>query len=616
MAGTEPSALEALRTIDELIGELEARSRDSIDEERLAGLRARRERLWVEVQVTRSVPERDAPRQGLWAPLPMAEAQAFEPPREVPRPETPTPNPSSSPVTVPAVLPGDEDRRVVEAVEEILRGRPAGPVGLLRELAKTPALSARSLRLIAAVFAQVGSDADAQKVRARIFTTERPAPMPPRVEPVFETVPTPFVPSIDDGLTADQRVMVKALAARGSAYVTMESVVQDSVTLGLSVDRADAAMAELLLPRRYALVDTSFEGQARVRLSALAREMTSPGADGEVRIHGGFFPNVLVNGCATPLAFPTHRLADVFAAAERLMANPGATAEHLVNVLQGPDLPEQSAIARLPTTLYRTGVGSLELDACLYSEVAPEGRSMTLTWVDAVSAEVAADAIDSWKASGLLDGVGEVMREGRVIRVALDHAAFAWAIKRLLRRTGLFTRRSIAQFRVERGAGPETVWLGALLFRLVENSRNEIRRRHGDQSAVGADRVETLRAFLRAIDEQDVARVLDCCLDTREAVWALTHLGSEAFRQHPVFGPMRVTAGPFERRHAEQIVATPRLAQRRKAYLSELEALSALPATTSSDAVDALVKEAFGRVLRLVGDDPRRTVLPDRARVV
>jgi len=103
----------------------------------------------------------------------------------VPRPETPTPTPSSSPVTVPGVLPGDEDRRVVEAVEEILRGKPGGPVRLLRELAKTPALSARSLRLIAAVFAQVGSDADEQKVRARIFTTELPAPKHRNVMDVF-----------------------------------------------------------------------------------------------------------------------------------------------------------------------------------------------------------------------------------------------------------------------------------------------------------------------------------------------------------------------------------------------------------------------------------------------
>jgi hypothetical protein len=612
VAGTEPSALEALRAIDELIGELEARSRDSIDEERLAGLRARREHLWVEVKVNRSVPERDAPRQGLWAPLPMAEAQAFEAPREGPRPEPPAP--SHAPVIVAGVLPGDEDSRVVAAVEEILRGKPARPVRLLRELAKTPALSARSLRLIAAVFSLVGSEADAQALRARVFGTERVPP--PRPEPVFETVPTPFVPSIDDGLTVDQRVVAKALAVRGGAYVTMESVLEDAVLMGLSVDRADAAMAELLLPRRYALVDIWSDGPTRVRLSALAREMTTTGPEGEVRIHGGFFPNVIVNGCATPLAFPTHRLADVFAAAERLMANPGATAEQLIEAIRGPDLPEQSSIARLPTTLYRTGIGSLELDACQQREVDPGGRSMTLNWVDPASAEVAADAIESWKEDGLLDGVGGVTREGRVVRIELDHAAFAWAIHRLLRRTGLITRRSIAQFRVERGTGPETVWLGALLFRFIENSRNEIRRSQGDPSMTRGGRVELLRAFLRALDEQDVARVLDSCLDTREAVWALTHLGSDEFRQHPTFGSLRVTAAPFDRRHAEQIVFTPRLAQRRQLYLSELDALTLQPATTSSGAVDAMVKEAFARVLRLAGDDPRRTVLPDRARVV
>ncbi|MDX2013863.1 MAG: hypothetical protein SFW67_26945 [Myxococcaceae bacterium] len=363
---------------------------------------------------------------------------------------------------------------------------------------------------------------------------------------------------------------------------------------------------------------TADTGRA-VRLSPLTRQMVTVSDDGHLRVHGAFFPNLLVNGCAEPRAFPTHRLADVFAAAERMMAKPGVTPEGLIEALGAPDLPLPAWLATVPTAVYRHGKGLLELHPCRYSVLTPDGRALRLTWVDHPSAVGAAEAVESWKRCGQLDGIVRVSREGATVVVELEHPVFGWKVKRLLRRTGLMTKRFRVQFTVDKGGGAEELWVGALLARFVENCRNEVRRREAGELDADWGRAELLRSFLRAIDDPAIVRVLDRCLDGREVVWALTHLGSPAFQEHRVFGPLNVTAAPFELRHAEQIAATPRLANRRERFALELERLTnagGAGASTSTQAIDAAVRAEFERVLRIVGEDPRRTVLPEPRRVV
>ncbi len=619
VAGNRQPVFDELAEVDDRIGALEARPLDAIDRERLAGLRARRDELLRIIERERLVPEKAAPGSGLWAPLALADASSFEPPRAaVPRVPEPPSVAVEPPQPATVALPGDADREVLEAVEQFLNGSPAVPLNRLRALAKTPALSSRSLRLIAAVFEVVGSDADAARLRARVHGNDVP-PLPSRVEPVFETLAPRFVPMIDHGFTIEQRLIIESLGGRGPSFMPVEELLRHAVPRGLPLDRAELALTELLLPRRYPVLEMSPGVPHGVRLSELAREMVRVSHEGVVFVHGAFFPNLLVNGCAAPLAFPTHRLGDVLAAVERLMVDPDATPETLIAALEGPDLPGACRVSRIPTSLYRTGTGVLELEACERIEVDPTQRLLTLAWFDDSSASVAAGAIDVWRSERQFDGVASVTRDGNLVRVSLEHPVFAMRVRRSLRRTGLLTRRSVVHFFVDRGGGTEAVGLGALLARFVESCRNEVRRRHLGDLDPDTARAQLLRSFLRAIDEPGVVQVLDRCLDGKEVVWALTHLGSSAFDEHPVFGALGVRAAPFELRHAEQIAATPRLVDRRERIVAELERLTnagGAASSISNDAVDAEVRGHFERILRLVGDDPRRTLLPDRRRVV
>ena len=619
VAGNRQPVFDELAEVDDRIGALEARPLDAIDRERLAGLRARRDELLRIIERERLVPEKAAPGSGLWAPLALADASSFEPPRAaVPRVPEPPSVAVEPPQPATVALPGDADREVLEAVEQFLNGSPAVPLNRLRALAKTPALSSRSLRILAATFQRVGDDAEAAIVRARVYGREVPL-IPPRAEPSFETVPAHFVPEIDDGFTLDQRRVVEVLAGRGASYAPLDDVLADVAARGMPLARVDLTLAELFLPRRYPVLEVSSDTVHRVRLSSLAREMVSVAHDGEVRLHGAFFPNLLVNGCAEPRVFPTHRLADVFASAERLMAKPVAPPDSLIEAIGGPDLPAPARLATVPAVLYRLGKGVLELHPCRTADLTADGRALRLTWVDQGKAATACEAIESWAASRRLDGVLRVVREDETVSVELEHPVFASQVKRLLRRVGLMTTRYRVQFTVDRGGGPEELWLGALLARFIENCRNEVRRRHLGALDTDEARAQLLRSFLRAIDEPGVVQVLDRCLDGKEVVWALTHLGSSAFDEHPVFGALGVRAAPFELRHAEQIAATPRLVDRRERIVAELERLTnagGAASSISNDAVDAEVRGHFERILRLVGDDPRRTLLPDRRRVV
>jgi hypothetical protein len=614
VAGNEHPLIIELRRVHELIAELESRPLDAIDRERLVALKAQEARLREQAARAGLVPEKQSAGSGLWAPLPMADATAFAPVAVEPRRDSTTAAPFVSDVR--EVVPGQDDQQVLAALDELMSTRPARAVTRLRALANSPALSSRSLRIMAAAFEQLGSDADAEALRRRTLSLNAPAPRVPRADAVLNSVAAPFTPGIDDGFTEDQRVIVRVLAVRGRVFTALDELAVAVVGDGLSLERSDAALAELLLPRRYPILEVARDGK-HVRLTSLAAAMGTV-EDAAVRLHGGFFPNLIVNGCACVEVFPSHRLADVYSATRVLMRSPGAPIHELVEALRGPDLPEVSALASLPITLYRLGFGALELENLTRQTNQPVERTTTLVWVDDACARQAFDVIEGWRVDRAVDGLLRVGLEGRVVRVQLEHPVFAWSLKRALRRAGLVTRRTLAELRVVDGAIPRVCWLGELLYRFLENSRNEVRRRVEGKRTTSVDRRPELRALLRAVDDPAIQSVLDHCLGVGEAVWALTHLGTSAFRAHPVFGPIAVEGPPFDQRDAERIASTPRLAQRRSEWVQELEALEAAStaAGPSADAVDAMVLEEFERLLELVGDDPRRTVLPGRHRVV
>ena len=75
-----------------------------------------------------------------------------------------------------------------------------------------------------------------------------------------------------------------------------------------------------------------------VRLTSLGRELVHRTDDGRFRVHGAFVPNLLINGCGEPLAFPTHTLRAVVGAAAVLSRVPGASVEHLSYFMRLPGM--------------------------------------------------------------------------------------------------------------------------------------------------------------------------------------------------------------------------------------------------------------------------------------
>jgi hypothetical protein len=82
------------------------------------------------------------------------------------------------------------------------------------------------------------------------------------------------------------------------------------------------------------------------------------------------------------------------------------------------------------------------------------------------------------------------------------------------------------------------------------------------------ERLEVLDGLLRAADHEAVVfRIVDLSLSNTEAEWALTNIGSEAFRGHGTFAT--VDTGPFSPLQAKAIVRTKSLAAEKPKLLVE-----------------------------------------------
>ncbi|MBL8921520.1 MAG: hypothetical protein JNJ54_21850 [Myxococcaceae bacterium] len=450
----------------------------------------------------------------MWAPLPLHEAPAAPPPEEIAFSDGHNTNYAHDEVV----------RRVTSLYEYPTRQSRA--VGLLTELAANR-LSARSAELVAAALDDFEQGFQAMTLRAR-HDVRRPAPEPwlPRAA---TAVPTPFLPDERDGLTAAQRRLIEVLAAVAPNHLGRVELLE---RVG-ATEEHERALSELLLPRPYPLVLA--HSASRYRLSPLAMEMIDRLSGGGVQVHGGFFPNLLVNGCAEPLAFPTHHLREVVEASKLIARWPGSNELSLMSRLPGPDFAWPVACAQ-PRRLYETGEGQLDIGTLITFESL---RVVQLErFVPGVSPSQVVAAISEGVARGALAGVVRVSELGsEAVRYEVEQPAYARAVLRHLDARSMLMRSYVAtlSFRSDTGA-PATGWIGHLLQAFFNRTRLVIAHRLVAQE-------KALRAQLDQLSEWSVTpavqrvidRVLDVSLDHAEAVWALTRLGTEEFVAHPVF---------------------------------------------------------------------------------
>lgn len=585
---------EAREALEQFSGPLDEPTRLRRDE-----LREREETLATRVRAAGLIPERVEQRSGVWAPLPMHEAaRAPPPPDEVVFSDWKNTNYAEETIVT----------RVTSLYEYSIRRRAA--VRLLTEL-DVNRLTLRSAELVAAALDDLEQEFLAMTLRAR-HGVQRPPPAVwlPRVPTV---VAPPFLPDERDGLTALQRRVVEVLAAVAPNPLSRDELLE---RLGATEDH-ERALSELLLPRPYPLVLA--DGAPRYRLSALAMEMIDRLPEGGVQVHGGFFPNLLVNGCAAPLAFPTHHLAEVVEAAKLIARWPGTTELGLMRPLPGPEFMVP-AVSGSPRSLYEDGEGPLDVGTLITFESLCTVRLER--FLPGVSASQLVAAISEGVESRALAGVVNVAAVGAdAVRYEVEHPAYARAVLRYLDAKAMLMRTYSASlsFRSDSGA-QATGWIGHLLQSFFNRTKMVIAYRLVANEKVLRAQLDQLLAWsVNPALQRVIDRVLDVSLDHAEAVWGLTHLGSAEFRAHPVFKNVEtdgVTA--LTEANAQRALRTPKTRGSTNRSEAERESLTSRIRELESRirSPDLLYAEVCSQLDRIVGKHataPRRTLLSSRA---
>ena len=293
---------------------------------------------------------------------------------------------------------------------------------------------------------------------------------------------------------------------------------------------------------RYPLVDGqgnfgSLDGDppaamryTEARLSALATEMLAdieydtvdfvPNYDEtrtEPTVLPGRFPNLLANG-ATGIAvgmatsIPPHNLGEIVDAAVRLIDNPDATVDELIQLVPGPDFPTGGIICGRRGILdgYRTGRGIIQVRARAFTEVAKNGKKHIV--VTEIPYQVTRTAIKERIAhavnAGLVPGVADLRDEsgsaGQRLVIELKRGEDeAVVLNQLYQHTPLQSSVSIIMIALVDNR-PRTLNLKQMLGYFVRHRIEVIRRRTQfllDRALARAHIIEGLRIALAHIDE-------------------------------------------------------------------------------------------------------------------
>jgi DNA gyrase subunit A len=267
----------------------------------------------------------------------------------------------------------------------------------------------------------------------------------------------------------------------------------------------------------------------------------------------GRFPNLLCNGSdgiavgmATSLL--PHNLREITAALRAVLDNPSVSAQHLCDLVTGPDFPTGGIIMGRRGILqaYATGRGLVRVRARYNVE---EARNKELIVVTEVPFQVRKLAI--------IEKIVEVVKDGRItgisdVRDESDRSGIRLVIElkkgedpqvivnQLFQYTPMQTTQSIINLVIDRGQ-PRTLPLRGLLDSYVAHRKDVIRRRTRFLLAKAEERkhiVEGLRIAVDHIDE--VIRIIRGSQNTDEAKAGLILAFKLSTRQAQAIVDMRL----------------------------------------------------------------------------
>ena len=456
------------------------------------------------------------------------------------------------------------------------------------------------------------------------------------------------LPDVRDGLKPVQRRILYTMNRAGatSGTKTKKSAAFVGDVMKLYHPHGDAAIYDALVRMaqpfslRYPLIEGqgnfgSIDGDppaamryTEARLSAISDELMADIEKQTVDMEPNYdnseqqptvlparVPNLLVNG-ASGIAvgmttnIPPHNLREVAAAVKHLVENPDATAEELLDFVQGPDFPTGGVIEGTAgiKAAYSQGHGRIFVRARHSLEQAPNGRERIIVYElpyavnkAALVAKVA-ELVSERKLEGIADLRDESDRNGMRIVIELKREAQVFTVlNNLYKHTQLRTTFGVIMLAIVDGR-PVVLSLKQALQLFIDHRHDVILRRTRfdlDRAQDRAHILEGLKIILDHLDEAiktiRAAADQDKASEQLQSKFGLSDRQAKAVLALTLGRLTRLERGKIDEEY-EQVIKT-------IAYLENILA--------SERKVRELIRDEMDDLVKKYGDD-RRTEITDQ----
>ncbi|MFZ4514902.1 MAG: DNA gyrase subunit A [Acidimicrobiia bacterium] len=331
------------------------------------------------------------------------------------------------------------------------------------------------------------------------------------------------------------------------------------------------------------------------------------------------FPNLLVNGgggIAVGMAtnIPPHNLREVIDATTHLIDNPQATADDLMQFVQGPDFPTGALILGKAGMMdaYRTGRGSIRMRAVAEITEGKRGQQIVVTEVpyqtsvEAIGSKIA-ELVGERKIEGIRDVRNESSRQGLRLVIELKRDANAQVVlNQLYKHTTMQSTFGVIMLALVDGA-PKVLNLAEALTVYIKHQVVVVTRRTQYRLRKAEDRAHIVEGLIRALDMIDaVIELIRGSADTdaaRAGLMAAPFSFTEIQANHILDMPLRRLAQ----------LETQKL---RDEFAELQETIAELKSILADDAkLRTVIKTELAEVREKFGDERRTNVTFDSGEI-
>ena len=330
-------------------------------------------------------------------------------------------------------------------------------------------------------------------------------------------------------------------------------------------------------------------------------------------------PNLLVNGAAgiavgMATNIPPHNLGEVVDAIMHLVDNPEATADDLMQFIQGPDFPTGGVILGTGgfKEAYRTGRGRVRVRAKAHTEQIKGNRSAIVVTelpyqVNRASLiENIVDLVKSKKITEISDLRNESDRSGMRLVIELKREAIPMVVlNKLYKHTQMQTTFGIINIALVGGV-PRTLTLPEMLQAYIAFQKEIVIRRTKFELDKAETRAHILEGLLVALDNLDqIISIIRHAADGESARDALID----------TFELTRPQAQAILDLRLQKLTGLERdkVKEEHSGLLARIKDLRAL--LGDENAVLGVIKTELAEIQRLYNDDRRTEIVPDEGEI-